>query len=233
MEEEGFIYNEKRSCKICVLFTKFMFVILHFVSLYICFDYIEKGNIGYYVITILSIFMCLCNNMYYEYGYIKNYGQRFASLETFTEWKQNRKMPRLTCSFECFETITHGVFFVKSWPININPLENEKLILYRFSCLFLNLYTIIMLVMLFIAFIVYMCVCSMDIFSHMFSMSHVHRSPQLQINVCIDEQKECCICMDCNTQEWVETPCVHSFHRECLNGWTQTNRTCPICRSPL
>jgi hypothetical protein len=59
MEEEGFIYGEKRSCKICVLFTKFMFVIFHFVSLCICFEYIEKRNIAYYSATIVSIFMCI------------------------------------------------------------------------------------------------------------------------------------------------------------------------------
>ena len=233
MEEDGFIYDEKRSCKMCMLFTKFMFVIFHFVSLCICFDYIEKRNIVYYSATILSIFMCICNNIYYEYRYIKISGRRFESLETFTEWNQNRKMPRLTCSLECFETITHGIFFVKSWSVSINPFENENLVLYRFSCLFLNLYTIIMLVMLFIAFIVCMCLCSMDISSRIFSISYVNRSQQQPINICIDEQKECCICMDKNTQEWVETPCVHSFHRECLNSWIQTNRTCPICRSLL
>jgi hypothetical protein len=229
-EEEGFVYDEKRSCKICLLFTKFMFFIFHFVSLCLCFDYIEKRNIGYYTITILSICMCICNNIYYEYGYIKNYERRFASLETFMEWNQNRKMPRLTCSLECFETVTHSVFFVKSWSIGINPFENEKLILYRLSCLFLNLYTIILLFILCCACI---CVCSIDISSRIFSISYVNRSQQQPMNVCIDEQKECCICMDKNTQEWIETPCVHSFHRECLNGWIQTNRTCPICRSPL
>ncbi len=90
-----------------------------------------------------------------------------------------------------------------------------------------------MLVMLFITFIVCMCLCSMDISSRIFSISYVNRSQQQPINVCIDDQKECCICMDKNTQEWIETPCVHSFHRECLNGWTQMNRTCPICRSPI
>ena len=59
MEEEGFIYGEKRSCKICVLFTKFVFFIFHFVSLCICFEYIEKRNIAYYSATIVSIFMCI------------------------------------------------------------------------------------------------------------------------------------------------------------------------------
>jgi hypothetical protein len=139
-------------------------------------------------------------------------------------------MSRLTCSSECFETITHGIFFVKSWSVSINPFENENLVLYRFSCLFLNLYTIIMLVMLCCA---CMVVCSMDISSRIFSISYVNRSQQLPMNVCIDDQKECCICMDKNTQEWIEIPCVHSFHRECLNSWIQTNKTCTICCSPI
>ena len=230
MEEEGFVYDEKRSCKICMLFTKFIFFIFHFVSLCMCFEHIEKINIVYYSMTILSIFMSICNNIRYEYGYIKNYGRRFASFPIFMEWNQNRKMPRFTFSLECFENVTHIVFFVKSWSIGINPFENEKLIMYRFSCLFLNLYTIIILFMLCCACIV---ICSIDVSSCIFSMSDVNHLHQPPINVCIDEQKECCICMDCNTQEWVETPCVHSFHRECLHGWTQTNRTCPICRSPL
>jgi hypothetical protein len=231
MEEEvEFVYDEKRSCKMCVLFTKFTFFIFHFVSLYRCFNYIELKNIVYYSFTIVSIFTCICNNIHYEYGYLKNYGRVFPSFEIFMEWKQNRKMPRLTYSLECFENVTHIVFFIKSWSISTNPFENEKLILYRFSCLFLNLYTIILLFMLCCA---CMVVCSLDVSSRIFSISHVNRSQQLPINVCIDAQMECCICMDKNTQEWVETPCVHSFHRECLNGWTQTNRTCPICRSPI
>lgn len=229
-EQEGFIYDEKRCCKICVLSTKIFFFAFHFVSLCLCFENIEKRNIIYYSVTLLSIFMCICNNIYYEYGYIKNYGRIFPSLETFIEWKQNRKMPRLTFSLDCFENVSHIIFLSRSWSISINLFENKDLILYRFSCLFLNVYTTIIL---FVVCCVCIVVCFVDISSRIFSIFDVNHSQQQPINVCIDEQKECCICMDKNTKEWIETPCVHSFHRECLQEWTRMNRTCPICRSPI
>jgi len=47
----------------------------------------------------------------------------------------------------------------------------------------------------------------------------------------------CSICLDafCAEQPIVRTPCTsgHIFHAECLRGWLQCARTCPLCRQDL
>lgn len=230
MEEREFIYDEKRSCKKCLLFTKCSFSIFHIVSLCACFINIENKIIGYYAITLLAIFISICNRIRYEYAYIKNYGRRFPSFYVFIAWKKEQQMPRFTYSLECIESLAHIVFFIQSWSFSINLFEKKELILYRFSCLFLHLYTILILFMWCCACIF---LCSVDISRRLLIINAIRTDVRIDILVDVDDQKECCICMDKNTKEWIETPCVHSFHRECLNGWTQMNRTCPICRSSL
>jgi len=42
--------------------------------------------------------------------------------------------------------------------------------------------------------------------------------------------KECSICLDNNSIEWVELKCKHKFHYDCINNWININNTCPICR---
>jgi len=45
-------------------------------------------------------------------------------------------------------------------------------------------------------------------------------------------QKSCRICMeDFKNDELVRTlPCLHFFHRKCIDKWLFQNRTCPICK---
>jgi hypothetical protein len=225
MEELEFIYDEKRSCEKCLLFTKCIFCIFHFVSLIHCFTHIEITIIGYYFNTLLAIFICICNNIRYEYVYIKNKGKIFPSYNVFLAWKKEVKMPRITYGLECIEILVHIVFFIQSWSITVEPFEKNECLLYRVSFVFLYTYTI---AILFMWCCVCICVCTLNVSQH-----RLFTSQPMLTNIIIDEQKECCICMDCNTKEWIETPCVHSFHRECLNGSTQTNRTCLICRNSL
>lgn len=46
---------------------------------------------------------------------------------------------------------------------------------------------------------------------------------------------ECSICLlNWETGDTAKiTPCGHAFHAECLGGWLQTARTCPVCRQDL
>jgi hypothetical protein len=32
---------------------------------------------------------------------------------------------------------------------------------------------------------------------------------------------------------FVDMPCRHSMHRECLREWFRRSRTCPVCRAPV
>ena len=45
---------------------------------------------------------------------------------------------------------------------------------------------------------------------------------------------DCTICLEAVTRgQEVYLPCMHSYHSECIRRWLQTQRTCPICRSPF
>lgn len=60
---------------------------------------------------------------------------------------------------------------------------------------------------------------------------------------CFDEHPACSICLgdfDEDTEEESEDNvvvktkvCGHPFHRSCLQGWLQVDRTCPLCRRDL
>jgi len=44
------------------------------------------------------------------------------------------------------------------------------------------------------------------------------------------EPIECPVCMDSNSDEYVTTPCGHSFCRACISRWMYTSVQCPLCR---
>merc|ERR1719401_2472200 len=50
------------------------------------------------------------------------------------------------------------------------------------------------------------------------------------------ENPSCSICLEDFDEEtpFVKTKsCSHLFHKQCLRGWLQVNRTCPLCREDL
>ena len=51
--------------------------------------------------------------------------------------------------------------------------------------------------------------------------------------VSIDENENCSICLEAEKKEWIKLSCNHSFHKDCINMWVATNRTCPVCRVNL
>jgi len=58
--------------------------------------------------------------------------------------------------------------------------------------------------------------------------------PEIQIDIILPDNNECCICMDKDeNKSWVSLTCNHKFHKECIEQWTKTQRTCPICRVQL
>jgi len=56
-----------------------------------------------------------------------------------------------------------------------------------------------------------------------------------QVRVTAEEsnmQKSCRVCMeDFKNEELLRTlPCLHFFHKECIDKWLFQNRTCPVCK---
>ena len=50
------------------------------------------------------------------------------------------------------------------------------------------------------------------------------------------EEPECVICMstvDINGRDFMQTPCDHMFHEQCLLQWLDQKMECPTCRRPL
>lgn len=44
---------------------------------------------------------------------------------------------------------------------------------------------------------------------------------------------KCTICIEDILTDIEYLPCAHSFHKECIDEWTKTNNTCPICKIPI
>lgn len=43
--------------------------------------------------------------------------------------------------------------------------------------------------------------------------------------------KECAICLDCDTELFITLNCGHSFHKSCIIKMTNFN--CPLCRTKI
>jgi hypothetical protein len=223
-----FIYDDKRICKKVMLFIKFTTLLYHFICLYIDFNYIQKNSeFIYYINTVFLSFCCACNNIRYEYAHMKIYGQTFSSVEQFNLWKKTNKFVRTTYFLNNFEIIFHILFFCMT--IKQFNLIDKKILFYSISWIILYFYAFIYFLI-----IISGCIfcCTLNIPLHLLIYKEKDRSSPYKLTN-IDTESECCICMDKNTNNWVDIPCGHSFHYECIIEWNQTSNTCPICRSVL
>ena len=246
-----FTYNESRSCKHRIICIRSLFLLFHLFSIYYDFNNIQKDKyFTYYLLTLLSIFLCICNNIRYEYAHFKILGYTFTSRHEFIQWKKTRHLKYLTLFLSCYEQGIHIFFFIQT--ITTFNFFKEK-VCYFISCLILYIYTVLTTIVLIGIFI--FC-CSLNISMIDFFLSNEinnrnrnsesdqsDQSDQILNNmnniniinnvIYIDEKKECCICLDKTNNEWIRTQCNHEFHKTCINDWYRTKNTCPICRSNL
>jgi hypothetical protein len=228
-----FIYDEKRICKQTLLFIKCVTLLFHFFCIYINFDSIEKDNrFIYYSFTLFSTLLCVCNNARYEYAHFKIYGNHFASIYEFKQWKKKHQYICLTSFLTIFEITVHIFFFCMT--ITKLSFENRKLLFYSISSLILEIYAILCF---FITIFVLIFCCSLHIpIIDWFFLDNQTEQPRIRTNILltqvyIDKEMECCICMDKNINNWIKIPCGHAFHHECIRHWLRTSNTCPVCRS--
>ena len=47
-----------------------------------------------------------------------------------------------------------------------------------------------------------------------------------------EENKKCIICLDeyKNNDKVIYLPCIHFFHKKCINRWLKNKPKCPICQ---
>jgi hypothetical protein len=224
-----FIYHKKRVCKKTMLVIKLSTLIFHFFCVYFNFDTIEKDiKFGYYLLTIFSTFLCVCNNIRFEYAYVKIYGQPFLSIIEFKEWKKKQELIYLTYLLNLFEISIHVFFII----VNLSYLNFEKkeLLFYTISCLILDIYAVFCILIVVLSCILCFTYNGSIIIWYLLYKSQSSHEPTRYF---IDKERECCICLDKNTKIWIETRCKHAFHSECIKQWNTMNNNCPICRNLL
>ena len=51
----------------------------------------------------------------------------------------------------------------------------------------------------------------------------------------LEEHSSCTVCMSAYEEKEIlrTLPCLHSFHRDCIDPWLKQNKTCPMCKMPI
>jgi hypothetical protein len=232
-----FVYNKKRICTRMCLCAKVGGFAFYTAGAITCANRNDAPFIAYCAMLV-GMFATICNSARYECAFYKIYRTSFDSIHDFNAWKV-RQMPTLRYLFEVIERVITCCFFVKAWPLQF-PIRDDdphstvsicELSMTVFKIQIVALFVIYLLALVFV-------VCMYVSFrSFHIVYAHAHANPvvppPMESFCFIDEQTECCICLDKTADTWSMTRCAHSFHRKCLSNWTQTNATCPVCRTRL
>lgn len=62
----------------------------------------------------------------------------------------------------------------------------------------------------------------------------VHYSTMI-CNFGYSDPQACCICLAkyLNNDELRELPCLHLFHKDCVDKWLRINASCPLCKAEV
>lgn len=240
-----FVYDEKRSMKRCQLLSKCVFLLYYVTSTVADIQHVKQDHrFISYCVALTGLLISTCNMARYEYAFYKMYGQIFRSIEEFNFWKISQ-LPCLNYIFNALEFGLQIYFLCQSWPMNF-----DKFTAYEVSIGVLQLQTILLI----IAYSLFAMLSCCIVLGSGFTVQVIPLSrravqvppippiapPNTLVSIIIsgenfiDSGRECCICLDKNTNPWVTTRCSHSFHEECVSNWTRNNHsTCPVCRSNL
>jgi len=238
-----FLYNKKRICTRLCLFVKVGGFAFYTAGAITCGNRNDAPFIAY-CSMLVGMFATICNSARYECAFYKIYGTQFNSAHDFNAWKV-RQMPNLRYWFEVIERVITCCFFVKAWPLQF-PIRDDaphstvsicELSMTVFKIQIVALFVVYLIALVFVA-------CMYVSFRSFHTLTLTQTQTQTQTNAAhdappmesfyfIDEQNECCICLDKTADTWSMTRCAHSFHRKCLSNWTQTTATCPVCRTHL
>jgi len=237
-----FLYNEKRIFNRLCLCAKVGGFAFYTAGAITCAKRNDAPFIAY-CSMLVGMFATICNSARYECAFYKIYGTQFNSAHDFNAWKL-QQMPNLRYWFELIERVITCCFFVKAWPLQF-PIRDDdphstvsicELSMTVFKIQIVALFVIYLLALVFVV-CMYVSFRSFHIvYAHANSHAQTnaaHDAPPMESFCFIDEQNECCICLDKTADTWSMTRCAHSFHRKCLSNWTQTTATCPVCRTRL
>ena len=228
----AFFYNKKRICTRLCLCVKVGGFAFYTAGAIMCVNRNDAQFIVY-CSMLVGMFASICNWARYEYAFYNIYGTQFNSVDEFNAWKV-RQMPNLRYWFDFVERVITCCFFVTAWPLQFPISDSCELTMTVFK-----IHVIVMFVVYLIALVFFVCMyVSFRSFHNVYTVyanadAHNVIPPPMESFYFIDEQNECCICLDKTADTWTMTRCAHPFHRKCLSNWTQTTATCPVCRTRL
>ena len=189
------------------------------------YDNIEKNSLFiHYCIILSTVFLSIINTLRIECMY---------STEEYESWKKN-SFTNTNNLFLAIENIGKITFLYHLFPM-------EQLNLYTFSIIFLQIRTILLLIILILSILYMICMR----FSFNKSKRTIQPILEKQTTQAIQTTEsqdtkieftslnECSICMEINYNQVIITDCNHEFHKKCLFEWMKNSPTCPICRKQL
>jgi len=190
------------------------------------YDNIEKNSLFiHYCIILSTVFLSIINTIRIECMYSK---------EEYESWNK-KKFTNTIYLFLVIENICKITFLYYLFPI-------EQLNLYTFSIIFLQIRTILFLIIFMLSFLYMICMFISKRFSFNKSKRKIQPILEIQTTEATESQdtkieftslNECSICMEINYNQVIITDCNHEFHEKCLFEWMKNSPTCPICRKQL
>jgi hypothetical protein len=235
----AFVYDEKRKFnQLCLIFKMIGFGFYSRTAI-IC---VNDKLFSWFCMVSGTMFVSICNTLRYEYAFYKVYGTTFQSIDAFKSWKTQQK-PHIKTVLDCVEFILKAVYFYKSLPLTFSMYDDtdDK----KFSeCVFcgtlLKLHVMIIMAGYSVV-VLFLTGIYTDFAFRRLSSPRQPMDAQNQnaitavrpIAIVIDNETECCICLEKNENHWITAHCTHAFHAKCILEWEQRNQSCPICRSNL
>jgi len=228
----AFVYDDKRMCSRIWLCFKMLGLGFYSTTTAMC---IHDEMVVWFGTVSSMMGASVCNTIRYEYAFFKIHGTIFPSIEAFIQWKTQQRR-NVKPVLDVAEFIIKVVYLVRSIPLRFSTHdEYNNASMCRIGMTVLNLHTLVIIAWWFLFAVVF---CTM--------YTHIDMCPR-ETNaieavapnavapnaVVIDQETECCICLDKNDSPWTTAHCMHSFHAACMIKWMQQNPSCPVCRSSL
>lgn len=237
----AFVYDEYRCYEKFCLFSKMIAFTFYTMTTVDCMN---QPSVSWFFIMLIGMLASMCNTIRYEYAFHKKYGTVFESIDEFNQWKLQQN-PHVKVGLDLIEFAIKLVIFFKSIPFRLDIHEDkEKTIITICSVgtMILKLHIMVLMVLY------SMLIC---LFGCTYFNFQTHHQPPVVLNainptnalliissinpnaLVIDNETECCICLEKNENHWITADCTHAFHATCILEWKQINQSCPICRSNL
>lgn len=242
----AFVYDETRKFSRFCLFFKMLGLGFYSTTTVMC---INDKRVAWFGMVSTTMLMSICNTIRYEYAFYKVNGTIFQSVEAFKEWKTQQK-PHIKQVLDVVEFLVKVVYLSKSLPPVFTMYDNNQFSMCELGVTVLNIH-ILTIMAGWVLFLLFMgCLYGnilwnstqinprdADILNSAVNQANAQLVASAveppEVAVLIDNETECCICLEKNDKQWITTRCTHSFHATCMSEWVKRNPSCPVCRTTL